>query len=76
MRPNRHFAQQLERLLLQIDWNDNLPIAPAKDDVIAKLRKAQKEIRSIIEMQPPNTDPNSYKNEQPPKHCTNHLPRG
>jgi hypothetical protein len=46
LRTNRDFAQQLERLLLQIDW-DTPPLAPSKDDMVAKLREAQKEIRSI-----------------------------
>jgi hypothetical protein len=44
MRTNRDFADQLERLLRQIDWDDNPPIATTKEDIIAKLRVAQQVI--------------------------------
>ena len=47
IRTNRDFADQLERLIQQIDWDDNPPLAPSKDDVVAKLREAQREIKSI-----------------------------
>jgi hypothetical protein len=44
MRTNLDFADQLEQLLQQIYWDETPPSAPAKDDVMAKLRAAQKEI--------------------------------
>jgi hypothetical protein len=47
MRNNRDFADQLELLLQQLDWDEHPPNAPAKDDIVAKLRDAQKEIRTI-----------------------------
>jgi hypothetical protein len=43
MRTNLDFADQLEQLVQQINWDETPQLAPAKDDVIAKL---QKEIRS------------------------------
>ena len=46
IRTARDTTQQLERLLIHIAW-DQPPNAPAKSDVIAKLRDAQQAIRTI-----------------------------
>jgi hypothetical protein len=47
IRTNRDFSVQLERLILQIDWEAPPPSTPSKDDIISKLRAAQQEIRTI-----------------------------
>jgi hypothetical protein len=47
IRTNRDFSVQLERLMLQIDWEVPPPSTPSKDDIISKLRAAQQEIRTI-----------------------------
>jgi hypothetical protein len=47
IRTNRDFSVQLERLILQIDWEIPPPSTPSKDDIISKLRAAQQEIRTI-----------------------------
>jgi hypothetical protein len=58
---NRDSADQLERLLQQIDWDKNPPIAPAKEGIIAKTREAQKEMRCI------RTEATEHRSNFPPE---------